>query len=43
MATSKKVVFQAGKLLPQANVPQKTKGPMASAIAQTPEKRKENR
>lgn len=34
MTTSNKVASKAGKLLPKANTPQKTKSPIASALAQ---------
>lgn len=39
MTTSKKVASQAGKLLPKNNVPQKTKAPIASALAQAAKKK----
>ena len=34
MTTSKKIASKAGSLLPKSNTPQKTKGPIASALVQ---------
>jgi hypothetical protein len=40
MATSKKQSKQAGKDLRDAKTPKKDRGPIASALAQTPRKKK---
>ena len=41
--TSKRVASIAGKLLPKKTTPKKTKPPIASALAQTPDKKKKKK
>ncbi len=41
--TSKRVASRAGKLLPKKSTPKRTRAPIASALAQAPDKKKKRK